>query len=166
MFYDKLFLAAIALIVLAIIALVIRWAWSLKAERFNALLAVFVVLVAGLTAAWLFRYDVTAAGGRTASSYVLDRWTGHVYVVDRTGRMRLAAQPEPRQQQVPSWPEVVSSPEFQQLNREQQEMARQQYFQDIVAPQVPPHRLDQAWEQFDADTALPDTPPIGLKGKP
>lgn len=50
------------------------------------------------------------------------------------------------------WSEVVSDPVFQQLKPDQQEAARQQYFNDVVSPQVPQEHLGDAKKQFDADT--------------
>jgi hypothetical protein len=52
-----------------------------------------------------------------------------------------------------SWAEVSSSPEFQALTPDQQESARQQYFQQVVAPQVAdPSQLQVVKQQFDAQT--------------
>ena len=53
----------------------------------------FIILVL-LVAAWIFRYDITPvqpvkiASDATGVAYVLDRWTGHIYIM--AGRDRLA----------------------------------------------------------------------------
>lgn len=62
------------------------------------------------------------------------------------------------------WSEVSQSPEFQALSPEDQEKAREQYFYDIVAPQVSdPEELGAIRQQFDADTRpkLPEEPGWG-----
>lgn len=53
-----------------------------------------------------------------------------------------------------AWVEVTQKPEFRTLQPEQQEMARQQYFTDVVAPQVPDQYHDAAKQQFDSQTGL------------
>lgn len=50
------------------------------------------------------------------------------------------------------WSDVAASTAFQALSLDQQEEARQQYFEDVVAPQVPEEDLDVARSQFYADT--------------
>ena len=50
------------------------------------------------------------------------------------------------------WSDVAASSAFQALSLDQQEEARQQYFEDVVAPQVPEEDLDVARSQFYADT--------------
>lgn len=50
-----------------------------------------------------------------------------------------------------SWQQVASSPEFKALPPDQQEAARNQYFQQVVAPQISdPQQVQQAKSQFDA----------------
>ena len=56
------------------------------------------------------------------------------------------------------WSEVSGSPDFQAMAPDQQEAARQQYFDQVVAPQVPPDKLSDVRAQFDTQTA---TPPSG-----
>jgi len=52
-----------------------------------------------------------------------------------------------------SWAQVSASPEYQALPPEQQEAARQQYFAQVVAPQIgDPAQVEQAKAQFDAQT--------------
>lgn len=51
------------------------------------------------------------------------------------------------------WSEVASSPEFQSLSPSDREAARQQYFEKVVAPQVPREQTEQVRQQFDRDTA-------------
>ncbi|HXC41313.1 MAG TPA: lytic transglycosylase domain-containing protein, partial [Burkholderiales bacterium] len=54
---------------------------------------------------------------------------------------------------VPTWDEVRNLPDMQGLNSEQLEQARNQYFLDVVAPQVPTDQLKAARTAFDSDTA-------------
>lgn len=58
------------------------------------------------------------------------------------------------------WSEVANSPEFMALAPEQKEAARSQYFDQVVAPQVPPAQLQAARQQFDADTRITDLPSV------
>lgn len=51
------------------------------------------------------------------------------------------------------WADVTASPEFQSLTPSDKESARQQYFNQVVAPQVPRDALEQARSQFDNETA-------------
>jgi hypothetical protein len=46
------------------------------------------------------------------------------------------------------WSEVVGSAGFMALNGEQQDEARRQYFDGVVAPRVPSLEREAAWEQF------------------
>lgn len=55
-----------------------------------------------------------------------------------------------------SWDQVVQNPQFQQLPADQQANARDQYFSQVVAPQVPPDQVDVAKHQFYLDSKLPD----------
>lgn len=50
------------------------------------------------------------------------------------------------------WSDVAASSAFQALDSDQQEEARQQYFNDVVAPQVDPAEVDSVRSQFDGDT--------------
>lgn len=51
------------------------------------------------------------------------------------------------------WTEVANSPAFQALSPEQQEAARAQYFDQVVAPQIgDPAQVQAARQQFDAQT--------------
>lgn len=50
------------------------------------------------------------------------------------------------------WSDVAQSPAFQALPYDQQEAARQQYFSQVVQPQVPPEQLQGAKSQFDSQT--------------
>lgn len=56
------------------------------------------------------------------------------------------------------WSQVVQSQEFQNLSPDQQESARNQYFDEVVAPQVPEDKLDVVRSQFDADTSISPMP--------
>lgn len=53
------------------------------------------------------------------------------------------------------WAQVAASPQFQALPDDQKEAARQQYFRDVVAPQVPPDQLPVAQAQFNKATWEP-----------
>ena len=53
-----------------------------------------------------------------------------------------------------SWADVSASPEFQALSGVEQDKARGQYFDQVVAPQVPPDRIADVRKQFDADTRI------------
>lgn len=50
------------------------------------------------------------------------------------------------------WVEVAASPEFNALEPQQQEEARQQYWREVVAPNVPQDQLQAVQSEFDADT--------------
>lgn len=52
------------------------------------------------------------------------------------------------------WSDVVSSSAFQALSLEEQEEARRQYFDEIVAPKVPDSDRNSVREQFLSETAL------------
>jgi hypothetical protein len=54
-----------------------------------------------------------------------------------------------------AWSDVAANPQFKALAPEAQEAARQQYFQTVVAPQVPAEHLDVVRQQFDAHTKDP-----------
>ncbi len=53
---------------------------------------------------------------------------------------------------IPSWSEVVANPKFQSLTDAQKEMARQQYFSDVIAPYVPAVALESVRKEFDRAT--------------
>lgn len=59
------------------------------------------------------------------------------------------------------WAEVQATPGYQALAPEAKEAARQQYFQQVITPQVPAERLAAAKTQFDSETAekAQETPP-------
>lgn len=52
------------------------------------------------------------------------------------------------------WSEVAASDAFKSLPPEQQDGARRQYFDDVVAPRVPAPQRDIAWDQFATDTGV------------
>lgn len=58
----------------------------------------------------------------------------------------------PQAQKPLAWDDVAAKPEFKSLPPEQQEAARNQYFQEVVAPQVPQQYISAAKQQFDEDT--------------
>lgn len=62
------------------------------------------------------------------------------------------------------WAAVAASPEFQALGSDQQEAARQQYFSQVVAPQVPSDQVDAARAQFDSATRSAAPPAAAPQG--
>lgn len=52
------------------------------------------------------------------------------------------------------WSEVAGSDDFKALPPDQQDGARRQYFDDVVAPRVPAEHRDLAWDQFSTDTGV------------
>lgn len=52
------------------------------------------------------------------------------------------------------WSEVAASSGFKSLPPEQQDGARRQYFDDVVAPQVPASERETVWGQFSTDTGM------------
>jgi len=64
------------------------------------------------------------------------------------------------------WAEVAASPAYQSLAPEQQEEARSQYWNEVVAPNVPQSEHDQVRQAFDTDTAAtvrwPERPAIDV----
>ena len=52
------------------------------------------------------------------------------------------------------WSDVAASAAFQSLSLEEQEEARNQYFEGVIAPQVDPSELSVVRDQFLADTAI------------
>jgi hypothetical protein len=50
------------------------------------------------------------------------------------------------------WAEVEASTGYQSLAPEAKEKARQQYFQQVIVPQLPPDKVEVARSQFDAQT--------------
>lgn len=65
------------------------------------------------------------------------------------------------------WVEVAASPEFNALEPQQQEEARQQYWREVVAPNVPQDQLQSVQSEFDADTlptiANPSAKPLDVE---
>jgi hypothetical protein len=53
------------------------------------------------------------------------------------------------------WAQVAADPQFQALPADQQEAARNQYFQQVVQPYVPPEQLDNVRAQLDQQTGKP-----------
>lgn len=52
------------------------------------------------------------------------------------------------------WSEVEQSKEYQSLPADQKETARNQYFSEIIAPQIPEEKRAEAKSQFDAETSV------------
>lgn len=67
-----------------------------------------------------------------------------------------AAQPK----QPVAWKDVIAKPEFKALSPEQQAAARDQYFEQVVAPRVPPEALDAARSQFMQQYGQPVKPQV------
>lgn len=65
------------------------------------------------------------------------------------------------------WVEVAASPEFNALAPQQQEEARQQYWREVVAPNVPQDQLQAVQSEFDTDTkptiANPSAKPLDVE---
>jgi hypothetical protein len=59
-----------------------------------------------------------------------------------------------------TWSDVAGSSAFQALSLDQQEEARAQYFDSMVAPRVPSEDLDAARSQFFESTKLPEAAPV------
>lgn len=53
----------------------------------------------------------------------------------------------------PQWSDIVSSSQFQRMDSDTKEAARQQFYSKVISPQVPPELKDAAKQQFDAKTA-------------
>lgn len=65
--------------------------------------------------------------------------------------------------QVMTWDEVVASPGYRKLSPDQRKAAQQEYFDDVVAPQVPAEQIEAARSEFLADTT-PETK-LGFMGQ-
>jgi hypothetical protein len=58
------------------------------------------------------------------------------------------------------WSDVAASTAFQALSYEEQEEARRQYFEEVVAPRVPTEDIDLVRGQFLADTTIKRPQPV------
>jgi hypothetical protein len=58
------------------------------------------------------------------------------------------------------WAEVESSAEYQALAPDAREQARQQYFEQVITPQVPAEHVEEARAQFDAQTGPKKEQPV------
>lgn len=61
-----------------------------------------------------------------------------------------------------SWSDVAASSAFQALSFDEKEEARWQYFDSVIAPQVPEEDLDSVRSLFDTDTQLSQPLPEGV----
>jgi hypothetical protein len=61
------------------------------------------------------------------------------------GKVKLQGRPR-------AWEEVVRDPEFRRLPPEEREAARQEYFNEVVAPRLPATDVEQARAEFAEDT--------------
>jgi len=62
-----------------------------------------------------------------------------------------------------AWSDVAGSSAFRALSLEQQEEARTQYFDSVVAPRVPTEDLEVARSQFLSSTKLPEAAPAPVE---
>ena len=60
------------------------------------------------------------------------------------------------------WSDVVQKPQFQSLSDQQKLEAQTQYFNEVVAPQVPPEEKDQAKQQFFTEYNYRPEPEAGF----
>lgn len=58
-----------------------------------------------------------------------------------------------------AWRDVISKPEYQALNSDQKAQAQADYFQDVVAPRVPPEELSSARSEFYSKYEPPNVDP-------
>jgi hypothetical protein len=64
---------------------------------------------------------------------------------------QVSAQAPVAQKKAPkSWDKVANSDTFKKLSSDEQKQVRDQYFQQVVAPQVPKEHIDDVKKQFDA----------------
>lgn len=56
----------------------------------------------------------------------------------------------------PKWADVAGKPAYQSLSPEQKAAAQQQYFDQVIAPRVPPGAIDIAKQQFFGQFRLPE----------
>src|ERR1700761_9405573 len=63
-----------------------------------------------------------------------------------------------------SWNDVASSPDYQALPPDKKEAARAQYFDAVVAPNVPKEKLDTVRQQFDSSTKTDTSKQDLIKG--
>jgi hypothetical protein len=59
------------------------------------------------------------------------------------------------------WSEVTDSPEYKALPPEDRELARQQYFQEVITPQLPAEEVASARAEFDKSTKQEPKPKRG-----
>lgn len=75
------------------------------------------------------------------------------------------------------WTDVEQNPQYQSLSDDEKDIARRQYFNDVVAPQVPESQREGAFHQFLTDTtplytrqtpgrSLEVLPEVGAVGEP
>lgn len=77
---------------------------------------------------------------------------GRAVLQEERARVVAAQPPQTTPKPPPTWDEVTKLPEIQALPFDQREGARNQYFLDVVAPQIPTEHLDAARAAFEADT--------------
>ncbi|WP_126313059.1 MULTISPECIES: hypothetical protein [Delftia] len=67
----------------------------------------YLIAAASLFFAWLFRFEIVAAGSGETSpmAYRLDRWTGAVMLAVPSGTVKLEAYKAPKEEKRPEEPE-------------------------------------------------------------
>ena len=85
-----------------------------------------------------------------------DQWTEHLPNETKDYVNTIQSEYKP----TPKWSEVSQKEQFKALPPEEQEKARQQYFNDVVAPRIKDQsQIENVKKQFDADTTgQPSTP--------
>jgi hypothetical protein len=105
---------------------------------------------------------------QSSPKYRITHPDGRVYEVDAPNEFEalkvignLAGAPDQRGAQQKGrtspkpWSAVAASPEYQSLSSSDQQAAKDQYFQSVVAPQVQPEDMDAARKQFITATSGP-----------
>lgn len=106
-------------------------------------------------------YTVTAPEGATQEQALAYAQANYQHPAVQAGQ-RLQAQPKP-------WKDVIASPGYQALPPDQQEAARNQYFAEVVAPQLGGNQqaIAQAKSQFDAQYGRPQSlPTVTVRATP
>ncbi len=79
------------------------------------------------------------------------------------GQATQAQQPKPPPEPIVTWAEVEAKPQYQGLSPDQKEMARNQYWEQVIAPKVRKEDQKLYRQQFDKDT-LPKKGPQASGG--
>lgn len=67
----------------------------------------YLIAAAALFFAWLFRFDIVAAGSgdHYPMAYRLDRWTGNLMLASPAGNVKIEAYKAPKEEKRPEEPE-------------------------------------------------------------